>query len=64
MAYEASDATQNTLHEANHARVFFYLSGECHFHGGNSGYGNEPDIHQWELMTASYARRLPRSAPT
>jgi hypothetical protein len=36
-------------------------------HGGRIVYWNEPDGHQWEMLTQSYARRppgvLPRSNP-
>ena len=28
-------------------------------HGGRIVYWNEPDGHQWELLTVSYARRAP-----
>jgi catechol 2,3-dioxygenase-like lactoylglutathione lyase family enzyme len=28
-------------------------------HGGSIVYWNEPDGHQWEMLTASYARRAP-----
>jgi hypothetical protein len=27
--------------------------------GGNGVYWNEPDGHQWEMLTVSYARRTP-----
>jgi catechol 2,3-dioxygenase-like lactoylglutathione lyase family enzyme len=30
--------------------------------GGKSIYWNEPDGHQWEMLTVSYARRPPGSA--
>lgn len=31
--------------------------------GGNGVYWNEPDGHQWEMLTVSYARQPPQDAP-
>ncbi len=32
-------------------------------HGGRIVYWNEPDGHQWEMLTVSYARAATRGAP-
>ncbi len=37
-----------------HSPVDFQVNTE---HGGNIVYWNEPDGHQWEMLTVSYARR-------
>jgi catechol 2,3-dioxygenase-like lactoylglutathione lyase family enzyme len=33
-------------------------------HGGRIVYWNEPDGHQWEMLTISYARRQADSTPS